>query len=120
MSFSTPSFIIADFFWLLMVLMLRLSFLAISVTETFGEQAQHFALFRRQAFVAIAAGADLLQQFRDAFRREFLAFLQGGQRLRQIGRRALFQHDAFDIQINTALRIAGLLFMVSTMIDNCG
>lgn len=33
MSFSTPSFIIADFFWLLMVLMLRLSFLAISVTR---------------------------------------------------------------------------------------
>jgi hypothetical protein len=33
MSFSTPSFIIADFFWLLMVLMLRFSFLAISVTR---------------------------------------------------------------------------------------
>lgn len=67
--------------------------------ETFGEQAQHFALFRRQAFIAIAAGADFFQQARDAFRGEFLPFLQRGQRFWQVGRRPLLEDDPFDIQI---------------------
>ncbi len=94
--------------------------LAISVTETFGEQAQYFALFRRQAFIAIAAGADFFQQARDAFRGEFLPFLQRGQRFWQVGRRPLLEDDPSISRSSTALRIAGLLFMVRTMIDRSG
>ncbi len=88
--------------------------------ETFGEQAQHFALFRRQAFIAIAAGADFSSRRETLSGVNFFPFLQRGQRLAGRSAPPCLRTIPSISRSSTALRIAGLLFMVRTMIDRSG
>ncbi len=83
-SFSTPSFIIADFFWLLMVLMLRLSFLAISTDP--GKPPRRTGVILRSLLATSACRrnrlrADFLQQTKTLSGVNF-CLLQRGQHTR--------------------------------------
>ncbi len=99
-SLSTPSFIMADFFWLLMVLILRFSFLPSNLGhETFSEKTQNFALFWRQAFVTVATCTDFSSRRETLSRVNFLPFCSAAGALGRSVGAPCFQYNPFDIQI---------------------